>query len=220
MNTRSRLVLVVFFLTAAVHASDSAYFPAGVFSEDPVADKAANEVLGEYLLEAGEPPLSSSSGSEIEEEYRLLWAPPFRPPIVVRLTREGDRAMSTVVRWGNEDPETEPLSSTSDMECSAWKSVQREMRRARFWSHMRNEPRERDVIDASYWIIEGRRGDEYKIVQRSPPDLEKDRELIRLGERLLEVAGFDLEDLGLVDLLEDMSHDPSEGSRSRRARDE
>jgi hypothetical protein len=97
--------------------------------------------------------------------------------------------------------------------------MQSEVQRARFGSDLKNDPREQDIVvmDASYWIIEGRRGDEYKIIQRSPPDLEKDRELIRLGERLLEVAGFDLEDLGLVDLLEDMSHAPSEGSRSRRA---
>jgi hypothetical protein len=65
---------------------------------------------------------------------------------------------------------------------------------------MENSPRDPKimVMDASYWVIEGLKGGRYKLVQRVPPDIDKDAEFVNLGLTMLELAGFDLRELGLL----------------------
>lgn len=174
------------------------YFPPGTFSQDLQDDRAAAELVSRHLETLGEPRLYSAH--ESSETYRFLWLPAFEPGLMVKVMAPELYATLKVGILPSGPGGGEPVVGESRLEERQWQRIRQEIEEATFWTELPNRPRPSGtlVMDASYWIIEGVRGGSYKIIHRAPPDLDRDRDFIDIGLSLLELAGFDLEELGLL----------------------
>lgn len=190
-------VSLLTLLTFLAGTPPAEYFPARLFEEDPIDDEAAARVASKYLREISEPSLFSSM-STVEEVYRLLYLPPFDPALVVRVVRSDPGATVTVGAFPDRTSDASPSVTEFIIGSSAWHCLQL-LRESDFWTTVENDPTPAGilVLDASRWILEGRRDGRYKAIQRTPPDLEEDRDFLKLAAALLELGRFDLEELQL-----------------------
>lgn len=191
-------VSLLTLLTLLASTPPAEYFPAHLFGEDPIDDEAAARVASKYLREISEPSLFSSMSTE-EEVYRLLYLPPLDPALMVRVVRSDPGAEVTVGAFPDRTSEASPSVTEFTIGSSAWHCFQELLNESDFWTTLENDPTPAGilVLDASRWILEGRRDGRYKAIQRTPPDLEEDSDFLELAAALLELGRFDLEELQL-----------------------
>lgn len=193
---RARLVILLLsFVPAALYAQQSGqsapagYFPSGSF-DDSNTDVFMADWYSHELRVLDEPPLStlssgaspgSSSGSAVES-YRFLWLRTFDPPVAIRLDVKTD-GTGTVTAKVADGQAGFPDTSKKVVEKRS-RALTREqtgaflaqIHRTNFWGIATNiDPGDAmDVqTDGSEWVLEGVKGDQYHVVARWSPDVNR-----------------------------------------------
>jgi hypothetical protein len=118
-----------------------------------------------WLL-ALEEPLCRSQRIE-SEAYRFIWSSSFHGTAVVHITRQGD---AFALRWkylrfrAPSEKDAPPIAALSPID---WDRLQHYLEATNFWSL--NPVGNEMGFDGAQWLIEGRRGDIYRAVQRWSP---------------------------------------------------
>jgi hypothetical protein len=134
------------------------------------------------LRAMNEPSLSCAS-RDVDEEYRLLWTRSKRlEPVIVRVTRRGDamELVGLVVMGGRAVEDTHRAIARKD-----WDDITHRIAGLAFWAL---DPFERGPgVDGSSFLLEGRKGDKYHVLDRDAPDRGAYSDLCN---RFLELARF------------------------------
>ena len=135
---------------------------------------------------------SLSCGNLEGETYRFLWLRTFHPPIAVRLTVTQGTARILSVQLsgaGGYDPGTVVHRAEHLLPPQEWNQVRDAINVAHFWQMGAWEGKP-GGLDGAQWVIEGRAGAKYHVVDRWCPESGPVRELGLLLMRLarLEIA--------------------------------
>jgi len=149
--------------------SKAYYFPPGTFPEGyPAADAKRRLWYAASLARIREPSLSC--GTWEGEAYRLIWLHEFAHPVVIRVTsrdRQVEAEAFQLSGTGKGDPGFSLYHVRKRLSEADWGRLQMALRRSRFWY----QPTSGNMygVHGEQWIVEGRRGDAYHIVDRWSP---------------------------------------------------
>jgi len=163
------------------------YFPAGLFPEAyPASDKERRRRYSTVLARLGEPSLYCGDGAG--ETYRMMWLHDLAHPVVIRVARRPGRTDLVALQLsgtGGADPGT--LLSRVDKALSdkEWQRLQAALAQGRFWSL----PTSGNMygVHGGQWVVEGRRGAAYHLVDRWTPSAGAYRDL---GVAFFDLAGW------------------------------
>jgi hypothetical protein len=124
---------------------------------------------------ASEDPLCRSQQTE-PEAYRFIWHSSFDGNALIHVTRRGD---AIALRWKRM---FSGLASVA-LSLNDWEKLQPALMISNFWSL--DTADERVGLDGAQWLIEGRRGDIYRSVERWSPQ----GEVHNLGRLFFALAG-------------------------------
>jgi hypothetical protein len=151
-------------------SSETFFFPSGTFSTSEDDGSSKRYVLSSVLHTAKEPSLSC--GPTPDEGYRLLRVDAFEHEVqAIRIDRLKDAyTISTrVLRSGATDPSF-VLRTTVDKSLSReqWSTIASAIEQTNFWFMPPRQIKVRDalVFDADTWILEGRLGSSYHVIER------------------------------------------------------
>lgn len=162
------------------------YFPAGTFPAGyPGSDLQRRQWYSTVLARLDEPSLSCDG--DVGDSYRLIWLSSLAHPVVIRVSRRGERIVAEAFQLsgtGGGDPGgllhrvERPLSVTD------WNRIETAVRLSDFWQL----PTSGNLYGAhgEQWIVEGRRGDRYHVVDRWSPQAGRYRDLAVLLFDLVE----------------------------------
>lgn len=151
---------------------DSVFFPAGSFGQGQAGfdeDAFRRHWYSIHLRAMAEPSLSC--GDVELETYRFLWLRTFHAPIAVRLSLTGKGARVASVELsgaGGYSPGTVVHRAERGLSSDEWSQVQRALQHANFWSTTPWLPS--TGYDGAQWILEGRVGSKYHVVDRWSPE--------------------------------------------------
>lgn len=153
---------------AASSADDYFVPPERLVPSDTQRDARVRGDYSRYLRAMREPSLSC--GETQGEVYRLLRLAPTGAPIAVRATRSSASAELSVIEL--ETPTWKgPGRITKDTKArltdGQWRNIMTSVEASQFWNLETYE--RRDLDDGSAWILEGRRGSAYHVVERTSP---------------------------------------------------
>src|SRR6185503_15892511 len=123
------------------------------------------------LRQAHEPSLSCGASSA-DETYRFTWLRTFHAPVIVRVSRSGDRRELTAVVLsgaGGYEPGTVERKMERPLQPAEWRRLTAALALSGFWKLPLRDPQSSGA-DGARWLVEGRRGDEYHLVDRWSPD--------------------------------------------------
>lgn len=169
--------------------SNAYFFPPGVVAiPGRKDDEFARNWYSQSLRRMGEPSLSC--GPAIADiSYRFLWLRTWGRPISVRVERTGGSTKLDAVELsgaGGYDPGTVARWRSILLEPADWERIARAIATAEFWSA--RPTIEGLGADGARWIMEGRRKDNYHVVDRWSP--EPDDDFHKLGLLFLDLAGW------------------------------
>jgi hypothetical protein len=158
------------------------YFPAATAKRDLLEASA-------YLRAMGEP---SMAGDDQPETYRFLLMPSFKPIVSIRI-QVGEPAslvhknfMGSPFKPGTAAFVDESRQLTPE-EITL---VRDRVKQSAFWSTA--EQGRQQGLDGAYWVMEGRRGSQHRVVVRWSPKADgADRAFRELGEFFVGLAGDD-----------------------------
>ena len=162
------------------------FFPIGLFGNGDwkQVDEFVRGWYSYHLSAMQEPPLSCGK-SQAQESYRFVWLRTFDNPIAVRVNRFGkDVHLEAVVLNGQGGYDAGQVSQrvSKRLAFEQWEELLIEAEAADFW-HLPATADDQG-FDGAQWIIEGRKGDRYHLVDRwSGSD-----GVQRIGLKLLELA--------------------------------
>lgn len=164
----------------------------GFFPGTAIEDRAG--WYGKHLVALGERPLCQGN-ERAEEVYRLTWLPSFHPSIVVRV--ECDSACYRLVAKresgaGGYDPGHLDTTRVIELDDASRRELARLLAAADFWRMPTVPPPDSVVgLDGAQWILEGRTGGRYHVVDRWSPDRNgPDAHYRALAEWLLARSGL------------------------------
>lgn len=147
------------------------FFPAGVLGERTKrfdADQFPRTWYSKHLRAMSEPSLSCSTTAV--EAYRFLWLRTWGAPIAVRLERNADVAALSAVTLdgaGGYDPGVVTERVQRKLSAEEWKTIAAGLNKTEFWKMEGHV--DGDGLDGAQWILEGRRGTQYHVVDRWSP---------------------------------------------------
>ena len=153
--------------------ADELFFPKGVFGEpDPQFDDDAftREWYSDHLRAMAEPSLSC--GESDQASYRFLWLRTWGHPIAVRIEVGQSNTLTAVELDGRGGYEPGKVSRRVKRQLSAeeWKTLSHTLEALNFWKMPTLLPATLG-LDGANWVLEGRSGREYHVVDRwSPTD--------------------------------------------------
>lgn len=129
-----------------------------------------------------------------EDSFRVLWYPPFRPPVVARIDHVGGVARGVVRQSDRADltgfrhfVRTERRSEIATCD---WERLRETALSAGYWNMPTKDPRGIG-IDGEIWLLEGKLGSAYRLVERWCP---RERSFREFGMSILRLVAPDLAD--------------------------
>jgi len=119
----------------------------------------------------GEPSISCGPITE-GETYRFVWLRTFHRSIAVRISRSGGGARLLMIELtgsGGYDPGAVARRVESTLSDGDWQALMAGLGQIRFWEMPTQLTSLELGLDGAQWIIEGRRGSEYHVVDRWSP---------------------------------------------------
>jgi hypothetical protein len=154
----------------ARHAS-SFFFPDGALHPtNPSLEKFVRTWYSLALYEMREPSLSC--GASVPEQYRLLLLPTWGPPTAVRVTKVGKHPIFTAIALrgsGGYRLGEVALWRARRLSKQEGDELDATLIRADFWRTPTHDY-DRYGGDGAQWILEGRKGDRYHVVDRWSPE--------------------------------------------------
>lgn len=168
--------------TCPVSASEEYFFPLGLFkSAWRDSDEFVRKWYSYHLRTMGEPSLSCGVNKDTEI-YRFVWFRTFHRPIAIRVSHSKEGTHLVAVEstgaggyvpglvLGMPVKESEvPTRVQKVVSDSDWQALVVNLGKVDFWKIPTKEVSEQLGTDGAQWIIEGRRGNEYHIVDRWTP---------------------------------------------------
>ena len=148
------------------------FFPAGTFHPRPDLDAFVAKWYSKHLAVMQEPSLSCGTLAG-RETYRFTWLRTFHHPVVVRVNwlHDGGEISSVELDGaGGYEPGSILKSNKRVLSRVDWDALKAAIQRAEFWAMPTQAPADLDGADGAQWILEGRRGDQYHIVDRWSPE--------------------------------------------------
>ena len=147
---------------------------------------------GDLLSIAQEPALTPKPGTE---QFRFIYSPTFYNPLIVRVTKTGDRITLRAIQFsgaGGYGAGHVMVDRTVAITPQVWERIKTLAEASRFWTLPTED--DEDGTDGSTWIIEGSRGDAQRRVSRWTPTYKtKERQLERFvlfGRYLISLSGL------------------------------
>jgi len=170
-------------------SSEQFFFPQGTLGERTErfdADQFTRTWYSRHLRAMFEPSLSCKEPPG--EAYRFLWLRTWGCPIAVRVERTGDVATLFATELdgaGGYDPGKVARRTQRRLSPGEWKLVSAGLSGIGFWKMPGYLPR--DGTDGAQWILEGRNGAKYHVVDRWSPETGAYRKLCLA---LVDLAGL------------------------------
>ena len=149
----------------------------------------------DLLLLAKEPAFVRQAGIE---QYRFIYSPTFSFPMIVRVTKIGDRVTLRAIQFsgaGGYDPGRVTVDRTIALTLQDWQRITAVVVASRFWTLPSEE--EVEGNDGTSWILEGSKPDALHSVSRWTPTYNtKERQLERFllfGRYLMSLSGLKIE---------------------------
>jgi hypothetical protein len=172
-------------------SSDEYYFAPGDLGGGPNGDAFRRSWYSTTLRAMSEPSLSCGSNTG-DETFRFLWLRSFRPPIVVVVTRSGARAELRAMELagrGGQQPSAVKWRISRTLTRLQWEELSGTIGTRSFWGFQTTQPQEIPLVnDGAQWILEGRQGNRYHVVDRQTPP----RLMRAVAEVFLKTAGVSL----------------------------
>lgn len=165
------------------------FFPQSTFHSRPDLDAFVRKWYSQQLSAMKEPSLSCGA-SPGTEAYRFTWLRTFHHPIAVRITwsEEGGELTSVELDGaGGYEPGSILKTARRPLPEGEWSVLKASVERLRFWAMPTRPSADPSGADGAQWITEGRRGDEYHIVDRWSPKTGSYRDM---GLQFLRLAGI------------------------------
>lgn len=168
-------------------SGDERFMPAGTFPAGyPGSDQTRRRWYALVLARVDEPSLSC--GEQTAESYRLIWLHTFAHPVVIRVTRQPDGLQVDGLQLsgvGDGDPGVLLYDVHKRLPQGDWTRLDAALRNAEFWSLATSG----NMYGAhgEQWIVEGRRGGRYHVVDRWMPTAGAYRDL---GVLFFDLAGW------------------------------
>jgi hypothetical protein len=169
----------------STHSKEHYYFPKETPTGEGISEGEA-AWYSEHLRAMIEPSLSC--GSVKVEIYRFLWLRTWGRPIAVRITRWPEETTLDAVEldgFGGYTPGLVNQRVHRKLTAQEWTSLSSELRTLNFWS-MPSKIADQGK-DGAQWVLEGRAGGKYHVVNRWSPESGQFRSLCL---RLVKSAGF------------------------------
>ncbi|WP_162914546.1 hypothetical protein [Desertibaculum subflavum] len=170
------------------------YFAPGTFDADrPDLDEFERKWFSEHLRAMEAPTLSCGRDDVALETYRFLWLRTFHHPISVHVRRTASGVTVDAVELsgaGGYEPGSISKRGSGLLSLTDWQKLDAALAVSAFWTQPTNDSR--GVFDGAQWIVEGRRGHEYHVVNRWSPEAGPYRDL---GLLFLQLAGYVASDL-------------------------
>jgi hypothetical protein len=133
---------------------------------------------------------SLSCGDAESETYRFTWLRTFDHPVAVRISwaDEGAELISVELDGaGGYAPGNVLKSARRALTGTDWRGLKASFEGLKFWTMPTQLSADTDGADGAQWILEGRRGDDYHVVERWSPEAGSYREV---GLQFLRLAGI------------------------------
>ncbi|MFZ5791051.1 MAG: hypothetical protein ACOY3L_10155 [Pseudomonadota bacterium] len=169
-------------------SGDEQYIPRGTFPRDyPGSDEARRGWYSLSLLRMGEPSLACGDWQGAEA-YRILWLNALWHPVAIRVGRRGSEIELVATQLSgiaSADPGVILAQVRKTLPVSQWYRLTDAVRHSEFWSL----PTSGNMygLHGEQWVVEGRRGDAYHIVDRWSPGAGAYRDL---GVLFFDLAGW------------------------------
>jgi hypothetical protein len=165
------------------------FFPQSTFHPKPDLDGFVRKWYSHQLSAMKEPSLSCGVAPGTEA-YRSTWLRTFHHPIAVRISWSEERGELTSVELdgaGGYEPGSILKTGHRPLPKGEWSVLKASVERLKFWAMPTRLSADLSGADGAQWIIEGRRGDEYHIVDRWSPKTGSYRDV---GLQFLRLAGI------------------------------
>jgi hypothetical protein len=148
------------------------FFPAGVLEPSRSdLDVFVRASYSKHLRVMGEPSLSCGPTAG-GDTYRFVWLRTFHRPIAVRVNHDSNGTRLVAVELtglGGYDPGSIAARVEKSLSETDWRLLTAALSNTSFWSMPTRPAKPTLGADGSQWIMEGRRGGEYHIVDRWTP---------------------------------------------------
>jgi hypothetical protein len=146
------------------------FFPKGVLGEQLSkfdADAFTREWYSTHLRTMAEPSLSC--GQSDDESYRFLWLRTWGHPITVRVEAGQPHTLTAVELdgAGGYEPGKVVRRVTRQLSAEEWRTLSHSSKALNFWKMPTRLPHHGS--DGAQWVLEGRSGREYHVVDRWSP---------------------------------------------------
>jgi len=158
---------------------------------DAAFDAHVRQWYAPHLRVMGEPSLSCGATSEAEV-YRFLWLRTFHRPIAVRVARDAQGARLVAVELsgaGGYAPGAIVSKVEKSLGAADWQTLMTALAGIDFWRMPTLPLQDPSGLDGAQWIVEGRRGSDYHVVDRWTPREGAYRDA---GLAFLKLAGIDV----------------------------
>jgi hypothetical protein len=170
-------------------SSPTFFFSEGTFYPRPDVDAFVRVWYSKHLAVMKEPSLSCGP-SPGPETYRFTWLRTFHHPIAVRVSWSHKGAELTSVELGGAggyEPGGILRKAHRPLSTEAWSDLRNSVVSLKFWAMPTRLADDSSGADGAQWILEGRRGDEYHVVDRWSPQKGRYR---KVGLQFLRLAGI------------------------------
>ena len=186
-------------------SSDDFFLPRGILAVDAESDARIRSGPSLLLANLDETSLSCGNGS-VDEAYRLVWRHAFSnsQPVVIRATRSGSEWSVIGVQVRSLTDHSVAIRHEDALSNAQAEALVSTVGASRFWTTISSVPRPEDAFDGASWILEGRRGSAYHVVERLGGQLRRGSgELLgpiqSLGAMLVKLSGLPVSPLMVAD---------------------
>lgn len=152
--------------------SNQLYFPLEIFqdtSSPPENDSFIVKWYSKQLFAMREPVFYADKSPK--EIYRFTWLRTFHNPVAIRIEKTSD---TYLLYWkqcsgaGGYDPGKLMIDKYKVVDKATWDEFQTLLGQIDFWNVKTNETS--NGTDGAQWILEGRKGDQYHVIDRWTPN--------------------------------------------------
>ena len=157
-------------VTCPAQGTDEYYFPPSTLDPHTAkGDRFARDWYSSHLTAMKEPSLSCSPLND-SQSYRFIWLRTFHHPVAVRITHANGQTQLVAVELtgaGGYEPGTIANQIEKQLTPDHWHTLLQGIEKLNFWALPTQEPS--SGLDGAQWIIEGRDGSQYHVVDRWAP---------------------------------------------------
>ena len=148
------------------------YFPFEVFRDTSIyigRDTFLNSWYSQHLFAMKEPVIFNDTSHR--EIYRFTWLRTFHNPVAIRIEKDEENYFLV---WkvcdgaGGYDPGALKVNQQMRISEHDWIEFQSNLSKSKFWQEETNDS-DNMGLDGSHWILEGKKDDEYHVVDRWTP---------------------------------------------------